>query len=114
MREYCEEKGTIVSLTSLVGESFADVRMTVLMNIGTARPWQRKGAATALVTWSFTAADRERLPVYLDTTSDGPAKQLFEKLGFEKVDEFEMELGEYGGQGSHSHVAMIRWPRVSE
>ena len=84
--------------------------MTVLMNVGTVSAWKRKGAATIFVKWPFEAADKEQVPVYLDTTSDGPGRQLFEKVGFQQVGGFEIDLEKYGGQGKHSHIAMIRWP----
>lgn len=90
----------------------ADKDMAVLMNVGTAKAWQEKGAATALMEWMFEAADREQVPIYLDTTAEGPAKRLFDKLGFKEAGEFEIDLSNYGGQGKHSHVGMVRRPQA--
>jgi ribosomal protein S18 acetylase RimI-like enzyme len=87
----------------------ADENTTVLMNIGTMKTSRQKGAATALVKGAIEAADREKVSIYLDTVSEGPARELFDKLGFEEVGRFEMDLSKYGGQGCHSHVGMIRW-----
>ena len=87
----------------------ADDDTTVLMNIGTTRTSRQKGAATALVKRAIEAADREKVSIYLDTVSEGPAKGLFDKLGFAEVGRFDIDLSKYGGQGSHSHVGMIRW-----
>jgi RimJ/RimL family protein N-acetyltransferase len=80
------------------------------MNIGTGRDWQQKGAAMALMKWTFEAADREKVAIYLDTVAEGAAQRLFEKMGFLQVGQFEMHLTKYGGQGMHSHIGMIRWP----
>ena len=69
-------------LVLLMALSTTDENTTVLMNIGTAKASQQRGAATALVKQTFDAADREQVAIYLDTDSDGAAKRLFDKLGF--------------------------------
>jgi ribosomal protein S18 acetylase RimI-like enzyme len=106
----CVDEDTIVGhdiwLTLLTK---ADEDTTVLMNIGTSKTSRQKGAATALVKSVIEAADREKVSIYLDTVSEGPAKGLFDKLGFEEAGRFEMDLSKYGGQGCHSHIGMIRW-----
>lgn len=81
------------------------------MNLGTSGAWQRKGAASTLVRWPFEDADKEGILVYLDTASDGPGRALYEKLGFRKVGECNIDLEEYGGEGIHTHIAMIRYPQ---
>jgi len=106
----CVDEDTIVGhrfwLTLLTK---ADEDLTVLMNIGTVKTSRQKGAATALVKRAIEAADRGKVSIYLDTVSEGPAKGLFDKLGFQEVGRFDIELSKYGGQGRHSHVGMIRW-----
>ncbi|KAG9548650.1 hypothetical protein KCU71_g15592, partial [Aureobasidium melanogenum] len=82
-------------------------RHYLLLNIGTIKTERQKGAATALVKQMIDAADRET--IYLDTVSEGPARRLFDKLGFEEVGRFEIDLTKYGGVGVHIHVGMIRW-----
>ncbi|KAG9645044.1 hypothetical protein KCU64_g11086, partial [Aureobasidium melanogenum] len=82
-------------------------RHYLLLNIGTIKTERQKGAATALVKQMIDAADREH--IYLDTVSEGPARRLFDKLGFEEVGRFEIDLSKYGGVGVHTHVGMIRW-----
>jgi ribosomal protein S18 acetylase RimI-like enzyme len=89
--------------------SRADDEATVLMNIGTIKTSRQKGAATALIKGAIEAADREKVSIYLDTVSEGLARELFDKLGFKEVGRFEIDLSKYGGQGCHSHVGMIRW-----
>ncbi|KAL1303003.1 hypothetical protein AAFC00_003319 [Neodothiora populina] len=83
----------------------------LLMNLGTAHWAQRKGAATSLVSWPFAIADETNTLVYLDTAIDGPGRQLYEKLDFKPVGECSIDLAQYGGQGCHVHVAMIRYPQ---
>ena len=80
------------------------------MNIGTSSDYQRKGAASALVKWVFEDADKNGVLVYLDTTIDGPSRPMYEKLGFRRVGECSIDLEEYGGEGVHTHIAMIRYP----
>ncbi|KAG9858042.1 hypothetical protein KCU98_g8161, partial [Aureobasidium melanogenum] len=82
-------------------------RHYLLLNIGTIKTERQKGAATALVKQMVDAADREH--IYLDTVSEGPARRLFDKLGFEEVGRFEIDLSKFGGVGVHTHVGMIRW-----
>lgn len=80
------------------------------MNIGTVKTERQRGAATALVKQMIEAADREKVThIYLDTVCEGPARRLFDKLGFEEVGRFEIDLSNYGGIGVHTHVGMIRW-----
>ena len=87
------------------------IATVVLGNLGTLPWYQRKGAASALSSWPFEKADEEEVPVYLDTDEAGPAIRMYERLGFSRVDEVVFDLSEYGGEGKHTHVAMIREPR---
>jgi GNAT superfamily N-acetyltransferase len=80
------------------------------MNLGTSTAWQRKGAASTLVRWPFEEADKHGVLVYLDTAIDGPGKPLYEKQGFKRVGTCDIDLEEYGGEGTHTHIAMIRYP----
>jgi len=81
------------------------------MNIGTSSAWQRKGAASTLIQYPFDVADEEKVLMYLDTATDGPGKQMYESLGFQPVGQCEIDLTKYGGEGVHTHVAMIRYPK---
>lgn len=62
----------------------------VLGNLGTLPSYRRRGTATALTRWPFEQADREGVPVYLDTDEIGEAKRIYDRLGFKKVDEVSM------------------------
>ncbi|KAI4744510.1 hypothetical protein E4T50_05120 [Aureobasidium sp. EXF-12298] len=96
-------------VTKLRNDVLRGRRHYLLMNIGTSKTSRQKGAATALVKSMMEAADREKVSIYLDTVSEGPAKGLFDKLGFGEAGRFEIDLSKYGGQGCHSHIGMIRW-----
>ncbi|KAK3725077.1 hypothetical protein LTR37_000587 [Vermiconidia calcicola] len=88
-------------------------RYYLLGNLGTL-PWYRgRGAASALSRWPLSEADKECILVYLDTDQEGSARRMYEKLGFERVGEAIFDLSRYGGEGMHTHVAMIREPSWS-
>lgn len=80
----------------------------VLGNIGTLPWYQRRGAASALTRWPFEKANNEQMLVYLDTNEDGHARNMYENLGFKRVDAAVFDLPKYGGRGLHSHMAMVR------
>ena len=82
----------------------------MLGNIGTLPSYQRRGAASALVRWPFEEADKQGIPVYLDTNEDGHARSLYERLGFSRVDAAVLDLSKYGSNGLHTHMAMLREP----
>lgn len=107
----------------------------MLGNIGTLPSYQRRGAASALTRWPFEEADKCGIPVYLDTneagkrlkaarlpTSDtcansyspqnsGHARVMYEKAGFVRKDAVVFDLAKHGGEGTHTHMGMIREPR---
>ncbi|KAJ4288656.1 hypothetical protein N0V90_011893 [Kalmusia sp. IMI 367209] len=71
-----------------------------------------KGIGSRLIAWPFAQADEQQALVYLETAADNPAKRLYQKLGFEEKDSFTiLDLSRYGGEGSHTHIALIRYPR---
>lgn len=59
----------------------------VLGNLVTLPTYKRQGAGSALTSWPFETADAEDVLVYLDTDQDGAAREMYERLGFGKVDE---------------------------
>lgn len=73
--------------------------------------YQRRGAGSALTSWPFDRADKENVLVYLDTDDKGQAHGMYSRLGFRRVDEVTFDLSEYGGEGMHTHMAMIREPQ---
>jgi ribosomal protein S18 acetylase RimI-like enzyme len=59
----------------------------------------------------FPHADENGHCIYLETASDSQAMSLYKKLGFqEKGSSVIEDLSKYGGEGSHTHVAFIRYP----
>jgi len=65
--------------------------------------------------WPFERADREGLPLYLETNPVGPAISLYKKLGFvDTGDRLEIDKSKHGGEGMHYNIAMIRAPQRSE
>jgi ribosomal protein S18 acetylase RimI-like enzyme len=87
-----------------------------LENIATHPDHRGKGLASTLINWGTSQADAKGELVYLDTASFNPAKGLYKKLGFEEQRECSKieDLGKFGGQGSHTHVAFLRQPRVGQ
>ena len=65
------------------------------------------------MTWIFPRADREGRLCYLSASPMGYG--LYKKLGFQEVDgpdgAVEIDCASWGGQGTHRHVAMIRYPQ---
>ncbi|GAB7351016.1 hypothetical protein MBLNU459_g1506t1 [Dothideomycetes sp. NU459] len=98
-------------ITKLRKETLKGQRHFLLMNLGTSSVWQRKGAASTLVEYPFDVADEEQIIVYLDTAIDGPGKHMYESLGFQHAGQCSIDLTQYGGEGVHTHVAMIRYPK---
>ena len=83
----------------------------VLGNVGTLPSYQRRGAASALVQWPNDEADKAGIPIYLDTNQDGHARRMYERLGFRQNDSVFFDLEKYGGEGTHTHIGMIRAPQ---
>lgn len=69
---------------------------------------QRRGAGGVLVKWGTKKADDLRLPIYLESSAEG--YRLYQKHGFEKVESFEVDLTQFGGDNTASAALMIREP----
>ncbi|CAM6111182.1 unnamed protein product [Calypogeia fissa] len=69
---------------------------------------QRRGLATAHVKWGLKLADREGLLVFLESTPSGA--DLYKKLGFKEVSSATHDLTKWGGDGSFTHLFMVREP----
>ncbi|KAF2799267.1 acyl-CoA N-acyltransferase [Melanomma pulvis-pyrius CBS 109.77] len=86
----------------------------LLENLATHPEYRGKGLASKLVAWPFPQADEGGIVIYLETASDNPAMGLYRKLGFQEKGRRTIEdLSRYGGEGSHTHVAFIRYPNTS-
>lgn len=84
-------------------------------NLATLPSHQRLGAAGKLMRWPFEQADKDGVPVYLETDLAGPAISEYKKLGFVIAGEpLTIDLGKYGVGGVHKHIPMIREPKQRE
>lgn len=79
-----------------------------LLDLVTSPVFQRRGIGSQLVKVGLDKADEESKSCFLSGTPMGVP--VYAKQGFEDVGRFEIPLEEYGGVGSHVHVAMIRKP----
>lgn len=76
----------------------------LLTYMSTELEWRRKGAATACVQWGIDQCRELGIPAYLEASKEGAP--VYEKLGFEIVDDASMELdGE-----KIMFPAMMWWP----
>jgi ribosomal protein S18 acetylase RimI-like enzyme len=92
-----------------------------LDNLATHPAYRRQGLARRLIEQVLGRADAENVPVYLETASANPARELYQQLGFEMQGQHVMEdLGRYatrdelercGGISMHTHVAFVRGRR---
>lgn len=75
--------------------------IAILQYMATHEDWRRKGAATLCVRWGMERCRELGIPAYMEASPTG--KLVYEKLGFEVVDEFDE------GNGTISPVLMW-WP----
>jgi hypothetical protein len=62
-----------------------------------------------LVQWSTDLADREGLLVFLEAMPS--AEVFYEKFEFVKVSTATHDLSKWGGEGTYTHVMMVREPK---
>ena len=67
---------------------------------------QRRGAETLLLRWGTDIADEAGLPCYLEATSAG--YPLYRKVGFEPVDNIDLNMSEWGLDHKPRFICMIR------
>jgi len=100
-----------VGLRELREEVLRGRKHFLLENIATHPEHRGKGLASKLIEWVFPQADEQKAVVYLDTASDNSAMRLYKKLGFEEKGSNAIgDLNRYGGEGSETHVALLRPP----
>jgi GNAT superfamily N-acetyltransferase len=71
--------------------------------------YQRKGLGKRLLEYGCEIADREGAKVYLEASKTG--LPLYESLGWEGVGEFDIDLGEFGGEEVQVLKLMVRAPK---
>lgn len=81
-----------------------------LLELATHPSYQRKGIGSQLVNYGLERAERDGKKVYLSAAPKGVP--VYTKLGFGEVGRLEFPLGEWGGDGVHVHVAMVKEPGV--
>lgn len=69
---------------------------------------QRRGAASALLKWGTQKADDLKLPVYLESSSEGHI--LYGRHQFKTVEMFEVNMKEFGADRTCTAPLMIRDP----
>lgn len=84
-----------------------------LVNIATSASHLRKGLAKQLVLWLFPFCDQQQSDYKLIASPAG--KGLYMRCGFveDGVGDkraVEMNMGEWGGEGIHQHIYMVRHP----
>ena len=72
----------------------------------TAPEFQGRGVGSLLCNEGLQIADREKLPAWLEASARG--RRLYQKLGFEDVEDIVIDLGKHGGEGVNTTVCMVR------
>jgi GNAT superfamily N-acetyltransferase len=84
----------------------ADLALVVLAILVTSPAYQGRGVGSLLCKEGLRAAAREGLPAWLEASAQG--RTLYQKLGFEDVEDIVVDLGKYGGEGLNTTVCMVR------
>ena len=58
-----------------------------------------------LLSWATDHAQRCGYPLYMESTPSG--QDLYQKMGFEILERFKVDLSPYGDYGMYEEVAMI-------
>jgi GNAT superfamily N-acetyltransferase len=101
------------TLDEAIEAAFGDLHRLEIRALATLSPSHlRKGIATSMLHWIYPWADRFGVPIVLASTP--PGYPMYLKEGFEELPHptgsIECDLAQYGGEGVHRHVLMIRQP----
>ncbi|PHH78504.1 hypothetical protein CDD82_3013 [Ophiocordyceps australis] len=77
-----------------------------LVDMTTKKSHRRRGIATTLMQWAMEMATRRQLPIYCEASADGHG--LYKHLGWEVVESWSVDMGQYGGEGIYTEWGM-RW-----
>lgn len=72
-----------------------------MCELNTSPKFQRRGLGSQLVKYGLEKADGDEVMVYLSGSPMGVP--VYRKLGFEEVGRLELDLSDFGGEGSHVH-----------
>ncbi|KAJ4295591.1 hypothetical protein N0V90_007604 [Kalmusia sp. IMI 367209] len=101
----------VIGLRELREQVLQGKKHFLLENVATHPEQRGKGLASELIKWVFPLAEDQDALVYLDTALDNTAMRLYKRLGFEEKGSHTIDdLSKYGGEGSHTHVALLRSP----
>jgi ribosomal protein S18 acetylase RimI-like enzyme len=78
-----------------------------LCELITSPHFQRQGLGSQLVRYGLDKADRDGTMCFLSGSPIGAP--VYKKLGFEEVGRLEIELEDFGGEGSHVHGEFDLW-----
>jgi GNAT superfamily N-acetyltransferase len=81
-----------------------------LLELVTSPSYRRLGLGTRLINIGLSRADQEGIPCYLSGAPMGVP--VYKKAGFVDIGRISIGLEEFGGEGTHVHVAMVREPKV--
>ena len=84
----------------------------VLHNFAVFPAHKEGGAGAMLLSWPFGRADEEGVVCYADVEEGGETMALAEKVGFVRVDRFEIDLTLGGLEGLYTHVALVKEPMI--
>ncbi|KAI9761420.1 MAG: hypothetical protein M4579_001070 [Chaenotheca gracillima] len=88
-------------------EELMSGRPHFLLSILVTNPkYQKRGAASRLLDWGVAQADAAGIPAYLEATPG--AVGLYKSRGFEETGRVDFDLGDFGGHGDYSMIAMLR------
>lgn len=90
--------------------SFGNEPLYYLNDLRTIPEHRGQGLASKLIRQVLDEADKKGLRTGLYTDGDGQAKFLYEKFGYAEAGRFEINLTNFGGEGRHLELAMIRAP----
>lgn len=83
-------------------------RTIVLGALYTHPKYQGFGCATSLLSWGTQQADANCARIYLESTPS--AHGLYLKAGWKDIEQFTIDLSNFGGDGFYNGYIMIRYP----
>jgi GNAT superfamily N-acetyltransferase len=73
--------------------------------------YQGKGVGSLLMEWGLKKADDLGAKLWL--TSTPQALSIYERFGWKTVERYDIDLGNYGGEGIYTRAWMLREPKTA-